>query len=150
MGIRPGRREPVEIREELVLSPDSGIQGDHYAGISQRKRQVTLIQEEHLAVIFSLLARPIEPWMLRRNLMISGINLIALKGQWVKIGEQVVLEVTGACHPCTRMEESLGEGGFNALRGHGGMTATIIQGGRIVLGDSVCRITQAGQTLDLF
>jgi len=150
MAVRPGRREPLRICEALVLTPDQGIQGDHYAGISQHKRQVTLIQREHLDVVSRLLGRPVEPWMLRRNLVISGINLVALKGQWIRLGTQVVLEVTGACHPCTRMEECLGEGGFNALRGHGGMTATVIQGGRLILGDAVFRIDRAGETLDLF
>ena len=36
---------------------------------------------------------------LRRNLVVSGLNLAALKGRRVRVGERAVLEITGACHP---------------------------------------------------
>lgn len=150
MGVRPLRRAPMLVGDELILDAVTGIAGDHYAGIQQRKRQVTLIQSEHLAVVSALLGYTVEPHTLRRNLLISGINLLALKGQWLKIGDTVMLEITGACHPCSRMEESLGAGGFNVMRGHGGMTATIVGGGVIRKGDPVIRIGQAGETLELF
>lgn len=100
-------------------------------------RQVTLIQHEHLAVIASLAGVPaVDPAALRRNLVVSGINLLALKNARVRIGE-ALLEIVGPCHPCSRMEDAVGPGGYAAMRGHGGMTARVIEGGPIAVGDPV-------------
>ena len=78
----------------------------------------------------------VTPQQLRRNLVIAGINLLALKGQRFQIGE-VILEGTAPCAPCSKMETALGPGGFNAMRGHGGLCARVLQGGMIRLGDTV-------------
>jgi MOSC domain-containing protein YiiM len=71
--------------------------------------------------------------------MVEGINLLALKGRSVRIGE-AVLEVTGECHPCSRMELALGVGGYNAMRGQGGLTARVMVGGILRLGDVVAQL----------
>ncbi|BBF82035.1 MOSC domain protein [Asticcacaulis excentricus] len=71
---------------------------------------------------------------LRRNVVTSGINLLALKDKRFQLGV-AVLEYTGECHPCSRMEEIFGVGGYNAVRGRGGITARVITGGRFRVGD---------------
>lgn len=106
-------------------------------------RQVTLIQQEHLPVIAHLAhVAEVDPVGLRRNLVVSGINLLALKSARVKIGDAVI-EIVGPCAPCSRMEETIGPGGYAAMRGHGGMTARIITGGALRIGDSVRLICEA-------
>lgn len=134
IGVRPAPHVPVVPQEEVEAVAGRGLKGDRHA--SPGKRQVTLIQAEHLPVLASLTAVPVEPAVLRRNILVSGINLLALKGARFRVGE-ALLEGTGACDPCSRMEVALGPGAYNALRGHGGITARVLEGGRIKLGDAV-------------
>jgi MOSC domain-containing protein YiiM len=138
IGLRPVKREAMRIVNEVEVITDRGLHGDHRM---QRqpggKRQVTLIQAEHLPVIAALSGYDDAPpeW-LRRNLVVSGINLYALRDRQFYIGE-VLFEGSGICAPCSRMEKTLGPGGYNAMRGHGGINAKVIQGGVICLGDAV-------------
>ena len=137
IGLSPGRREPIETAERVMCRVGTGLDGDRHAVSGRGKRQVTLIQQEHIATIASLAGiEPISPSDLRRNLVVSGINLLALKKRRFQVGE-AVLEYTGPCDPCSRMEETLGPGGFNAMRGHGGITARVLQEGWIAVGDPV-------------
>jgi MOSC domain-containing protein YiiM len=114
-----------------------GIDGDYHAKSGKSKRQVTLIQWEHLPVIAALAGlSEARPEMLRRNLAISGLNVQTLKDQRFWIGT-ALLEGTGDCHPCSRMQETLGPGGYAACRGHGGITAVVLKGGVIRTGDAL-------------
>ena len=139
IGLRPARREPLLAVGEATAETDRHLTGDHARPKPGGKRQITLIQHEHLAAVAGYLGltAPLDPGRLRRNLAISGLNLLALKNRQVQIGADVVLEITGECHPCSRMEEELGPGGYNAMRGHGGLTARIVQGGVFRVGDEV-------------
>ena len=137
IGLRPARRAEILEVSEVQADPATGLEGDRFSGKPAAKRQVTLIQFEHLATIADLLEREeIDPALLRRNIVVSGINLQALKKRNFKIGS-AILYGTGNCAPCSRMEEALGKGGYNAMRGHGGITAYVLQAGKISIGDSV-------------
>jgi len=139
IGLRPERRAPVQPVMEAILEPGRGLQGDRWRGAVTGARQVTLIAAEHLAAIGAFLGRAsVLPDELRRNLVIQGMNLLALKGRRFRLGG-ALLEHSGECHPCSRMEEVLGPGGYNAVRGHGGITARVIEGGVIRLGDTLAR-----------
>jgi MOSC domain-containing protein YiiM len=139
LGLRPNRRVPMQPVMVLQLDPAQGTLGDRYAGRSG-SRHLTLLQAEHLAAIGSYLGLPaVDPARLRRNVVVSGLNLLALKGQRFRLGE-AVLEMTGECHPCSRMEEEFGTGGYNAVRGHGGITARVLDSGAVSLGDALVRL----------
>jgi len=137
IGVSPGRREPIAAVDEVQVREKTGIEGDHHARSGRGKRQVTLIQAEHLPAIAAFLGRKmIDPKLLRRNIVVSGLNLLALKDREFRIGS-AVLKGSGPCAPCSRMEETLGPGGYAAMRGHGGITATVEQEGVVRISDEV-------------
>lgn len=141
IGVRPERRAEMLVVDAVEAKTQSGLTGDRYAGKSG-KRQVTLIQTEHLAVIASTLGLDsVDPSLLRRNICVSGINLLALKDKPFQIGN-TILEYTGLCHPCSFMEETFGAGGYNAIRGHGGITAQVVKSGVIKMSDVVSAILE--------
>lgn len=134
IGVRPERDGAMRVLDAAFAVADRGLSGDHYQ--SGGSRQITLIQAEHLPVIAALVGREVTPQLVRRNLVVSGINLLALRNQRFAIGE-VILVATSACAPCDKMEQALGKGGFQAMRGHGGICARIERGGAIRHGDRV-------------
>lgn len=160
--LRPGRNLPAQCVPEAEALAGLGLQGDRSAakrrsgppgaGAGAGKRQVTLLQAEHLPLIAAWAGLPqLQPVQLRRNLVVSGLNLLSARSPWAQqavqlhLGDEVVLEITGPCDPCSKMEATLGRGGYNAMRGHGGVTARVLQGGRLRCGDAVrARVAVAG------
>ena len=137
IGLRNSKDKAIIEVQSAELLAGHGLVGDK-SGLRQgSKRQITLFQAEHLAVIASFLKRDeLLPEDLRRNIVVSGINLSILKGHRIQLNNAVA-EITGNCAPCKKMEQVLGLGGFNAMRNHGGVTATVEKGGVINLGDCV-------------
>ncbi|ROU05279.1 MOSC domain-containing protein [Lysobacter enzymogenes] len=136
IGLRPARGAAMREVEEAVAETGKGLSGDRYSGASG-KRGITLIQAEHLPAIAALAGLDaVAPAALRRNVVVSGLPLIALKGRRFRLGE-ALLETTEPCDPCSLMEAALGPGGYNAMRGHGGWCARIVEGGRIRRGDAL-------------
>lgn len=146
--LRPGRGMPMRAVPAVDAWAGRGLDGDRTAmrppSARPGKRQVTLIQSEHLPLIAAWTGRRhLDAQVLRRNLVVSGLNLVATRAVFADrplvlcIGDAVRLTITGPCDPCSKMETALGAGGYNALRGHGGMTACVDVGGRIAVGDDV-------------
>ena len=136
IGVRPARKAPLEELETAQINL-TGLAGDHRS--TAGKRAVTLIQSEHLDIIKTLAyVDDIGFADLRRNIAVSGLNLLALRNSDIAIGG-AVLRITGPCAPCSRMEAILGNGGYNAMRGHGGMTAEVIKEGTVKIGDA-CKV----------
>ncbi len=138
IGLRPRRREPLQPVDRVRAISDYGLEGDHRMTKTPGSgRQVTLISREFIAQIAGHLGlSDVEPARLRRNLVVSGMNLNALRRQRFRVGE-ALFEATQLCHPCSRMEQELGPGGVVAMLGYGGLCARIIESGAIALGDRV-------------
>jgi MOSC domain-containing protein YiiM len=134
IGVRPERRASVISVNSVVVDEQDGLTGDHPV---MSHRQVTMISKEGLDAAAVQLGRSsIDPALTRRNIVISGLDFNQAPGTRLYLGE-VIVEVTGECHPCERMEENLGSGGRAALASRGGLTAKVIKGGPIGVGDPV-------------
>lgn len=141
IGLRSERRGEVLVVDEAEAIVDQGLVGDHRMKKTPGSaRQITLISREYIQQICQHTGhQSIDPRLLRRNLVISGMNMNLLRYQRLQIGE-VIIETNALCHPCSRMDENLGKGGTAAMFGYGGLCARIIQGGHLAVGDAVIRL----------
>ena len=138
IGLRTERRAPILEVQQAHAIAEHGLEGDHRADKTPGSgRQVTLISREFIDQTAHFLGRDsIDPSLLRRNLVVSGINLHTLRHQQFTIGE-ALFEAGALCHPCSRMESALGQGGVAAMFGHGGLCCRILRGGKIAVGDTL-------------
>ncbi len=144
--LRPARGALVRSVAQAQVLEGRGLVGDRTGDAPPHpgKRHVTLIQAEHIPLIGAWTRHPsLDAAVLRRNLVVRGINLLAARSPLgdlpvrVMIGPHAVLEISGPCDPCSKMETALGTGAYNAMRGHGGVTARVLAGGAIAVGDAV-------------
>lgn len=141
IGLRSERRGEVVVVDSAEAVVDQGLVGDHRMKKTPGSaRQITLISREYIQQICQHTGHShIDPRLLRRNLVISGMNMNLLRYQRLHIGE-VIIETNALCHPCSRMDEALGKGGAAAMFGYGGLCARIVQGGELRVGDDVVRL----------
>ena len=126
----PGYRKPMQMVEEAEAIANLGMKKDKHA-LPDSSRQVLLVEKETLDELRIL------PGQVKENITTSGIRLMSLKyGNRLKIGENVILEITKACSPCSRMEE-IRPGLLRELAGRRGMLTRVIQGGMIRRGDPI-------------
>jgi hypothetical protein len=128
-----GHREPMRLVDSANVIDGFGIEGNRHSvseGV-RKARQVLLMGEETLE------AFGLEHGEIRENITTSGIELASLeRGQRLSLGDDVVLEITGHCTPCARMDE-IRPGLQQELQGQRGMLAFVVQGGTIKVGDAV-------------
>ena len=109
---------------------DFGLEGDRHAKAGSR-RQVLLIEKETLDVL------GLPPGIVRENITTQGANLTDLvPGRRLRLGRDVVLEVTGTCDPCQRLDE-VRDGLSQEIAERRGVNARVVVGGSIQLGDAI-------------
>jgi len=116
--------------EEAEAIANLGLQNDTHA-LPDSSRQILLIEKQTLDELRIL------PGQVKENITTAGIQLMKLNhADRLKVGGDVVLEITKACSPCNRMEE-IRPGLLRELAGRRGMLTRVIQGGTIRRGDAI-------------
>ncbi|WP_289083706.1 MOSC domain-containing protein [uncultured Spongiibacter sp.] len=144
IGVRPERKAPMVVVEQCQALEGMGLQGDRrLRGRAGSGRQVSLISREFMRSIAAHLGRDsVDPALLRRNLVVSGINLNALRYQYFQIGE-AIFQANALCQPCSRMEQALGDGAVVAMLGYGGLCLRVVRGGCVAVGDALVPLPES-------
>ena len=141
MGIREKSGSIKSVQHVLAIE-DLGLKGDKITLKGSKKRQVTLMQKEHISVILSLAEEKDQlkidgiQYYFKRNLLVSKCNIQNLKGKFFSIGGAKFYG-TGDCKPCKKIENLLGKKMLDAMQGMGGITASVIQSGEIKINDNL-------------
>lgn len=132
-------RFPMQELSEVEVIKDKGFKGCIH-GRPGSKRQVSLMDRETLDKL------GVAPGIVKENLTTRGLNFQALEtGDILRIGN-CVLEITGPCHPCARMDE-IRMGLQAELRGQRGWLCRVQESGTIRRGDRIEVVAQAGETV---
>jgi hypothetical protein len=114
-----------------------GIRGDRFYDFQENyKGQITFFSVEvfeKLAEKFGLTNK--SPGVLRRNVIVSGIDLHELIGEEFSI-QGVRLHGSGHCKPCYWMDQAFAPGTEDFLKENGGLRAEILTDGAIAVGDA--------------
>ena len=144
---RPGTEVPaqdVDRRNELTIRGGFGVVGDRYAGRpAHRDASVTVLAVESLeAVAAELGVPPFDPLLARRNVVLRGADVDALRGRTFTLGG-VTLLGGRAANPCRWMDVVLAPGAHRGMRGRGGVRCRPLSDGVLRLGPSTLVVDPA-------
>ena len=126
----PGRKKPMLEVQQAEAVTNFGLKGDRHA-LADSSRQILLIEKEILDTL------RLKPGEVKENITTTGVELMKLTyGDKLRIGNDVMLEMTSACSPCNRMDE-IRQGLLQEVAGRRGMLARVVHGGIVFQGDSV-------------
>ena len=139
-----GSREPMKVVEEITVIKDEGIEGDRHrrasinqqysdaASVSARAQSQVLLMDRETLGKFDL-----TDGLIRENVTVEGLRFLEIKqGDRLQLGEEVILEITGLCDPCGRMDE-IRDGLKDELEGQRGLLAYSESGGVVKVGDRI-------------
>ncbi len=122
-------RFPMQVHDEIEVIKDKGFKGCIH-GRPGSKRQVSLMDRETLDKFV------LAPGAVKENITTLGLDFQALAtGNILRIGD-VVMEITGPCDPCARMDE-IRMGLQEGLRGQRGWLCRVKEAGTIRRGDRI-------------
>jgi len=128
-----GSREPMKEIAQANFITGQGMQGDrHLRSDGLRAKRQVLIMDVETLNHFGL-----EPGQVRENVTLEGLDLSTISaGDRVSLGDDVVLEITGDCEPCARMDE-IRPGLKEEIDGKRGVLAFVEKGGVVSIGSEV-------------
>ena len=133
-------RAPMEAVEAADVSTVTGValdargfRGPNSAG----KRQVTILARRDWQAACAEAGGQLDWLESRRNLYVDHLPLARTTGGRIRIGD-AVMEITGECDPCWKMDRAL-PGLQAAMRTdwRGGITCRVLAEGSIAVGDPV-------------
>ena len=128
-----GSRRPMRSVSSASFKAGHGIEGDRHAASDGARgaRQVLLMDRETIDAL------GLQPGDVRENVTTTGLPLTELRaGQRLSLGDEAVVEVTGPCAPCQRMDEV--RPGLQAeLQGRRGLLASVVRDGEVRVGDPI-------------
>jgi MOSC domain-containing protein YiiM len=141
--IGPSGGEPLVGVPEARVLPGQGLEGDRYAlglGCFSRwpatGREVTLIEGEVIEEVARAHGLDLREGRSRRNIVTAGMRLGELMGKTFQVGT-ALLRGDRPADPCAYLGRLVGPGVMEALRGRGGLRATILREGVVRVGDAI-------------
>lgn len=134
-------KAPMEVLDHVRVTIGGGLDGDFRGTVKpggKGRRQVTLVERIDWDAATAEVGRSIAWFERRANLLVETLDLPQSPGVRLRIGADVVLEITRETDPCERME-ALAPGLRAALLPdwRGGACARVLAGGDIWIGDTI-------------
>ena len=128
-----GSRDPMKEVNDANFITGQGMEGDrHLRSDGRRSNRQVLIMDSETLSHFDLL-----PGQVRENVTVAGLDFSSISaGDKVSLGGDVILEITGDCEPCARMDE-LRPGLKDEIDGKRGLLAFVEKGGAVSVGAEV-------------
>jgi hypothetical protein len=132
---------PTSYPTSVEVVAKKGLRGDRFFGATSRlAASVSLFAVEALEAVESDLGLSpggLDARLTRRNLIVRGVDLNALRGRQFSLDTgagPVRFQAAGETAPCAWMDDRLAPGARAALRGRGGLRAEPTSSGGLSLG----------------